>query len=385
MARKRLAILGSTGSIGRSCLQVVDGLGDEFVVAYLATLDDADIVAEQAVKYHAQAVAIASGRCPEQVRQQLQQHGVEVWLGPEATMRVAAAPDYDLLVNAVLGAAGLLPTLAAIDQGKSVALANKETLVAGGVIVMRRAAERRVPIIPIDSEHSALLQCLMGEDRSAVRRLILTASGGPFLDLDPALFSQVTVEQALAHPNWRMGPKITIDSATLMNKGLEVIEAHWLFAMPVAKVDVVIHPQSIVHSLVEFVDGSVKAQLGAPDMHLPIQFALTYPERRPGSWPRLDLTRHQRLEFRPPDLQRFPCLSLAYQAARTGGTLPAVMNAANEVAVAMFLGRKITFDRIPQLIEQTMAAHTTIAEPSVEDILASDAWARAYVESLCHR
>ncbi len=382
---KRLAILGSTGSIGRSCLEVVDGLGAEFAITYLATLDDAEVVAEQAAKYRPHAVAIASGRCPQTVQRQLRQQGIEVWLGAEATLQVAATGDYDLLVNAVVGAAGLLPTLAAIDRGKTVALANKETLVAGGEIVMRRAAERRVSIIPIDSEHSAILQCLMGEEHSAVRRLILTASGGPFLELDPARLPEVTVEQALAHPNWRMGPKITIDSATLMNKGLEVIEAHWLFSVPVERVDVLIHPQSVIHSMVEFVDGSVKAQLGVPDMRLPIQMALTYPQRLPSSWPRLDFARYPRLEFRPPDVQRFPCLGLAYQAARTGGTLPAVMNAANEVAVARFLARKITFDRIPQLIEQAMAAHQVVTQPEVQDILASDQWARDYVERSCHQ
>lgn len=380
---KRLAILGSTGSIGRSCLEVVDGLREEFAVAYLATLDNAEVVAEQAAKYRPHAVAIASGRCPRKIHRQMRQQGIEVWLGAEATLQVAATGDYDLLVNAVVGAAGLMPTLAAIDRGKSVALANKETLVAGGEIVMRQAAERRVSILPIDSEHSAILQCLMGEEQSAVQRLILTASGGPFLELDPVRLPQVTVEQALAHPNWRMGPKITIDSATLMNKGLEVIEAHWLFSVPVEQVDVVIHPQSVIHSMVEFVDGSVKAQLGVPDMHLPIQMALTYPRRLSSSWPRLDFERYPRLEFRPPDMQRFPCLGLAYQAARTGGTLPAVMNAANEVAVARFLARKITFDRIPQLIELAMAAHQVIARPDVGDVLASDQWARDYVERSC--
>jgi len=382
---KRLAILGSTGSIGRSCLQVVDGLAGEFAVSYLATLDDAEVVAEQALKYRPQAVAIVSGRCPEGIRQQLRQRGIEVWLGAEATLQVAAEGDYDLLVNAVVGAAGLVPTLAAVERGKPVALANKETLVAGGEIVMGRAAGRQVPIIPIDSEHSAILQCLMGEEPKAIQRLILTASGGPFLDLDPARFREVTVEQALAHPNWRMGPKITIDSATLMNKGLEVIEAHWLFSVPVERVDVVIHPQSVVHSMVEFVDGSVKAQLGVPDMHIPIQMALTYPRRQPSSWPRLDFGRYPRLDFRPPDLQRFPCLQLAYQAAHTGGTLPAVMNAANEVAVAKFLARSITFDRIPQLIERAMAAHQVVAHPEVEDVLASDRWARDYVERVCQQ
>ncbi|MDZ7272034.1 MAG: 1-deoxy-D-xylulose-5-phosphate reductoisomerase [candidate division KSB1 bacterium] len=379
---KRLAILGSTGSIGRSCLEVVDALPGEFAVTYLATWDDAEVVAEQASKYHPRAVAIASGRCPEQVRQSLRRSGVELWVGQEATAQVAAAGDYDLLVNAVVGAAGLLPTLNAIDQGKNVALANKETLVAGGELVMTRAAERRVRIIPIDSEHSAIFQCLMGEERSAVRRLILTASGGPFLNLEPARLKDVTVEQALAHPNWRMGPKITIDSATMMNKGLEVIEAHWLFAMPVEQVEVVIHPQSIVHSMVEFVDGSVKAQLGVPDMRIPIQLALTYPQRLPTSWPRLDFSRQLRLDFRPPEPGRFPCLELAYRAVREGGTMPAVMNAANEVAVAAFLSRRLSFDRIPWLIEQTMAAHQGVARPQVEDILASDAWARQFATRL---
>ncbi len=382
MAMKRLAILGSTGSIGRSCLEVVDALGQELSVAYLATWDDAEVIAAQAAKYRPRAVAIASGRCPEAVRQRVQRSGAELWLGAEATAQVAAAPDYDLLVNAVVGAAGLVPTLTAIDQGKDVALANKETLVAGGELVMARAAARQVTIVPIDSEHSAIFQCLFGEEQKAIRRLILTASGGPFLDLDPARFKEVTVEQALAHPNWRMGPKVTIDSATMMNKGLEVIEAHWLFGVPVEQVDVVIHPQSIVHSLVEFVDGSVKAQLGVPDMRIPIQVALTYPQRRPGPWPRLDLASHRHLEFRPPDLRTFRCLALAYEAARQGGTLPAVMNAANEVAVAHFLARRLGFDRIPQIIEQTMAAHQLVAQPQVEDILASDAWARAYAEKL---
>jgi 1-deoxy-D-xylulose-5-phosphate reductoisomerase len=376
---RKLAIIGATGSIGRNCLNVVKAHSDEFSIAYLATYSNTDLLVKQALNYRPTAVGIVAGSFSAAQTKMLQAEGIDVWAGKEVLEKIAASSDYDMLVNAVVGAAGLKPTLTAIDAGHDVALANKETLVVGGELVMARAAERNVAIIPIDSEHSAILQCLLGEDFVAIRRIILTASGGPFLRLEPEKFPEVTVDQALNHPNWSMGKKITIDSATMMNKGLEVIEAHWLFDVKVTDVQVVIHPQSIIHSMVEFVDGSIKAQMGLPDMRVPIQFALTYPQRRESDIPTLDFAEVLDLNFFPPDLEKFRTIALAYEAVLKGGTMPAVMNAANEIAVELFLRGSIHFGQITEVIEQTMKHHSVMKDTNLEDLLASDAWAREFV------
>ena len=377
---KRIIILGSTGSIGVNCLDVVDQLPDEFEIVALTTNRNTHLLLEQAQKYHPRSVVITGGNCDPELRRKFTSIGVKVLLGAEALVEVATISDYDLLINSVVGAAGFVPTLQAIKAGKDIALANKETLVVGGELIMAAACEKGVSILPIDSEHSAIFQCLIGEDNAAVNRIILTASGGPFRKLNKDQLADVTVAQALNHPNWDMGKKITIDSATMMNKGLEVIEAHWLFDLPVEKVQVVIHPQSIIHSMVEFCDGSIKAQLGLPDMRLPIQLAMTFPKRMPAAFPKLDFANTKELTFEEPDLKKFTTLALAFQAAKTGGTAPAVMNAANEVAVDLFLGEKIRFNQISEIIEDTLLRHNVISGPTVDDLLWSDHWARDYVQ-----
>jgi len=377
---KRIAILGSTGSIGQNCLNVVDNLSDQFEVAYLTTNNNVQLLLEQARKYRPRAVVVVSTNCDDQHRRQFENIGVKVLLGPKAMQDIVQVDDYDLLINSVVGAAGFVPTLRAIEVGKDIALANKETLVVGGELVMAAARAHDVAIVPIDSEHSAIFQCLMGEEISSVENIILTASGGPFRTLEKERFREVTVAQALRHPNWKMGKKITIDSATMMNKGLEIIEAHWLFGLPVEKVRVVIHPQSIIHSMVAFCDGSVKAQMGMPDMRVPIQFAMTYPERKPAQFPQLDFAVTNELTFEEPDLEKFTAISLAYQAAKTGGTAPAVMNAANEVAVALFLEEKIRFDMISEIIEDALQQHKLIRQTTVDDLIESDRWAREFVQ-----
>jgi 1-deoxy-D-xylulose-5-phosphate reductoisomerase len=371
---KRLTILGSTGSIGRQALEIVDAFPGEFEIVGLGARRDAAALLEQARRYRPRAVALVDERAVAGLRDTLPQ-GIEIFTGRDA-LRRAATIDSDIVLVAVVGAAGLLPTLEALRSGHDVALANKETLVAGGALVMEavRASGRR--LVPVDSEHAAVLQCLLGEDPRAVARILLTGSGGPFLRRPIGDLPGVTREEALAHPTWRMGAKITVDSATLMNKGLEVIEAHWLFDLPPERIEVVIHPQSIVHSLVEFVDGNVKAQLAPPDMRLVIAHALRGPARAalPASrldWTRLDLT------FERPDPARYPCLALAYEALRAGGTMPAVMNAANELAVERFLAGAIPFTDIAGWVERAMDAHRPSALHSVDDILTADAWARA--------
>lgn len=377
---KRIAILGSTGSIGVNCLKVVDQLPDQFEIAYLATNRNVELLFNQAQTYRPRAVVIASGNCDEESRNNYASIGVEVLLGAEALEEVAQTADYDLLINAVVGAAGFVPTLRAIEAGKDIALANKETLVVGGELVMAAAQSHLVSILPIDSEHSAIFQCLIGEDTTTIENIILTASGGPFRTLSKDQLCDVTVAQALKHPNWNMGKKITIDSATMMNKGLEVIEAHWLFGLPVEKVKVVIHPQSIIHSMVAFCDGSIKAQLGIPDMRMPIQFAMTYPQRLSAEFPQLDFSTVKELTFEEPDLEKFRALDLAYQAAKTGGTAPAVMNAANEVAVDLFLREIIRFDQISEIIEDALSEHIVVFGPSETDLLEGDRWARKFVQ-----
>jgi 1-deoxy-D-xylulose-5-phosphate reductoisomerase len=368
---KRLAILGSTGSIGRQTLEVVAALPERFQALALAGGENLALLSRQVAEFRAHlAYSPAEG-----ARETLREAGAAFTPLEE----MAAHPEVDLVVMAIAGSGALSPTLAALRAGKTVALASKEVLVMAGAVVTREAAAHGAHLLPIDSEHSAIWQCLQGETGGEeIARLILTASGGAFRDYTLEQLERVTPEEALRHPTWHMGRKVTIDSATLMNKGLEVIEAHWLFSVPFAKIEVVMHRESIVHSLVEFVDGSVKAQLGMPDMRLPIQYALAYPQRlaNPGL-PRLDLTRLGSLCFQEVDLARYPCLGLALEAGRAGGTCPAVLNAADEVAVARFLKGEITFLGIPTLIEGVLARHQGVAEPSLEDLLAADAWARA--------
>ena len=382
---RTLAILGSTGSIGRSALAVVDAHPARLRVAALAAGDNAALLAEQAACYRPSMVALASGDAVDRFRA-AGGNAAALVCGPEGLVAVATHPEVDIVLCASSGTAALEAVLAAIEAGKTIALANKEVLVMAGALVMSAARRKGVPILPVDSEHNAIHQCLHGRRLSEIRRLILTASGGPFRDLTREQLQTVGPDAALRHPTWQMGRKITIDSATLMNKGLEVIEAHWLFDVSAECIDVVVHPQSIVHSMVELNDGSVIAQLGITDMRLPIQYACSYPDRWEAALPRLDLAKAGRLEFYEPPHDRFPCLGLAYRALREGGTAPVVLNAANEVAVASFLEGRLGFTSIPVVIEETLNAHQrqgvlTGAPPraeqeSVELIRQVDAWAR---------
>ncbi|GIM47834.1 1-deoxy-D-xylulose 5-phosphate reductoisomerase 1 [Collibacillus ludicampi] len=375
---KAVAILGSTGSIGRQTVEVIRRHREQFSVCALAAGHNVDELANQIRMLKPSLVSVATERAAEELREQVG-NSVEIVVGDQGLIDVATHPDADMVLTAVVGTRGLAPTIAAIQAGKTIALANKETLVAAGHVVTKLAAEKNVPILPVDSEHSAIFQCLQGERIPTVRRIILTASGGPFREHTLEEMEHVSVADALRHPNWSMGAKITLDSATLMNKGLEVIEAHWLFGLPYEQVDVMIHPQSIIHSLVEFVDSAQIAQLGMPDMKVPIQFALTYPERVAAEWPRLDLTKIAQLTFSQPDLHRFPCLRLAYEAGKTGGSMPAVLNAANEAAGSLFLNGTIGFLDIASLIARVMENHSVVADPDLETIVALDSWARAEV------
>jgi 1-deoxy-D-xylulose-5-phosphate reductoisomerase len=373
---KRLAILGSTGSIGRSALAVVDAHPEKLAVVALAAGDNDALLAAQVQRYRPDVVAMATGQGIDRLRAACGMTPPVMAQGKEGLITVATHPSVDIVLCASAGTAGLEAVLAAIDAGKTIALANKEVLVMAGALVMSRARQRGVPVLPVDSEHNAVHQCLHGRTSAEVRRLILTASGGPFREFSAAALERVGPEEALRHPTWRMGRKITIDSATLMNKGLEVIEARWLFDVTADQIDVVIHPQSIVHSLVELTDGSVIAQLGVTDMRLPIQYACSYPERWDGGLPTLDLTRSGRLDFLEPDHERFPCLGLAYRALRAGDTFPVVLNAANEVAVETFLEGKLGFTSIPRVIERTMNGHSPDGVLTIDVIRRVDAWAR---------
>jgi 1-deoxy-D-xylulose-5-phosphate reductoisomerase len=375
----RLAILGSTGSIGRSALAVVDAHPDRLQVVVLAAGENAPLLAEQIARYRPRLVGIASEGGRQDLSQRLAGHPPpEIVVGPDSLRAAATQDEVDLVLCASSGTAGLEAVLAAIEAGKTIALANKEVLVTAGRLVTEAARRQRIPILPVDSEHNAIHQCLHGRSTAEIRRLVLTASGGPFRSLDATALAGVTPAAALRHPTWQMGRKVTIDSATLMNKGLEVIEAHWLFGVASREIDVVIHPQSIVHSMVELRDGSVIAQLGVTDMRLPIQYAFSYPERWDGGLPSLDLGRLGGLDFSLPDLQRFRCLSLAYQALEAGGPAPIVLNAVNEIAVEAFLAGQLPFLGIPALIEDALAAVDDTTEPaSLPDIRAVDLRARA--------
>jgi 1-deoxy-D-xylulose-5-phosphate reductoisomerase len=362
----RLAIIGSTGSIGKQTLEVIRALPERFQVVALAAGSNLKLLAEQIDEFKPRFTCF-QGDSSWLSRRQCEYISLE---------KIAALADADMVVIAVPGIAGLMPTLTAVKAGKIIALANKESLVSAGAIIMAEADKSGAQIRPVDSEHSAIWQCLEGE-KNKLRKIILTASGGPFRSYSQTELADVTAEQALRHPSWHMGQKVTIDSATLMNKGLEVIEAHWLFSMPFEQIEVVVHPQSIIHSMVEFGDGAIKAQLGAPDMRLPIQYALSYPERLPNdTLPKLDLSKINRFDFEKPDYTRFPCLKLAIEAGKKGGTYPAVLCAADEVAVELFLNHQIKFIDIPALIEGVLGNHSGIMQPDIEAVRQADMWAR---------
>ena len=375
---KRIAILGSTGSIGVNACSVVADNPSHFEIVALAAGENIALLKQQIDRFRPALVSVIDERRARQLRDAIGPTTTEVVFGEDGCRQIATAVEAEMVVSAMVGAAGLLPTLAAIDAKKDIALANKEAMVMAGNIVVERALAKGVRVIPIDSEHSAIFQCLVGHRREDVRRIILTASGGPFLEFAREDLSAIKPAQALRHPNWQMGPKITVDSATLMNKGLEVIEARWFFGVDVGRVDVLIHRRSIVHSLVEYLDGSIIAQLSVPDMRIPIGYALSYPERLDGGGriSFLDLAAAGALEFTEPDLGKFPALRLAYEAARAGGTAPAALNAANEIAVAAFLEEKITFTAISRIIEDVLSVCETISAPGIEAILEADRWAR---------
>jgi 1-deoxy-D-xylulose-5-phosphate reductoisomerase len=382
---KGLAILGSTGSVGCNVLRVVDAFPDRFRVVGLAGGGNVERLAEQVARYRPRRVSVATREALEALGRLVDLSGVQAGTGEPGMVAVAAEPDARMVVAAAVGAVGLVPTYRALEAGKDVALANKETLVMAGELMVGRAHASGARLLPIDSEHCALHQCLAGRRPEDVRRLVLTASGGPFRERARETFDRITPSEALRHPTWSMGRKITIDSATLMNKGLEVIEAHWLFGVPEQRVEVLIHPQSVVHSLVEFVDGTMLAQLGVTDMRLPIQYALSYPETWEAAIPGMDLSRPLRLDFETPDRERFPCLELAYRAQAAGGSLPAVVNAANEEAVSAFLDGLASFMSIPECIAEVMQAHSVTAVRELGDVLAADAWARQRAREVLRR
>ncbi len=374
---RRLAVLGSTGSIGTQTLEIAGLFPEHLEIHALAAGSNWELLAEQARVFQPEVVCIADETHYPALRNAMSGKPTRVVSGIEGLCELASAPEVETVVAAIVGSAGLRSTLAAVEAGKLVALANKETLVVAGALVKRLAEKHGATLIPIDSEHSAIFQCLVGEDAETVESITLTASGGPFRDRPAHSFDTITKAEALDHPNWTMGEKITIDSATLMNKGLEVIEAHWLFGLPPDRINVIVHPQSIIHSFVTFVDGSVKAQLGVPDMRVPIQYALAFPDRWAAAHERIDWVALRTLDFAEPDLDRFPCLGLAFDALRKGGTAPAVLNAANEVAVELFLDERIGFDDIPRLIERALSEASTEGRDDLESLLAADTEARA--------
>ncbi len=380
---KQISILGSTGSIGCNTLRVVDSLRDQFSVAALGAGTNVELLAEQIQQFHPRLVAVADEAHAEKLRQILSGTNLSetprITTGVEGLCEVALYEGVEIVIGAVVGALGLLPVYRALEAGRRVALANKETLVIAGELMTRAAEKSGAELLPVDSEHNALHQCLRGEHAAEVKRLILTASGGPFRTASREVIEKATPAQALQHPTWRMGDKITIDSATMMNKGLEVIEARWLFNRSADEIDIIVHPQSVVHSMVEFVDGSVIAQLGVTDMRHAIQYALTYPARQAAELPPLNLATSGNLEFHDPDPVRFPCIALAYDALRTGGTMPAVLNAANEIAVAAFLKEQIKFGQIPELIRAACEAHDAQPVNDLETVLQADEWARQWV------
>jgi len=382
LVKKRIALFGSTGSIGRQALEVIDANPSVFSVEVLTAQTNDELLIKQALHFKPDVVVIGDDKKYPGVKAALAAEPIKVFAGEKALEEVAAMDNYDMMLAAIVGFAGLRPTLRAIENGKAVALANKETLVVAGDIVMRKALEYKVPIIPVDSEHSAIFQCLIGETRNRIEKVVLTASGGPFLGKKPNFLVNVKRDHALQHPNWNMGAKITIDSATLMNKGLEMIEAKWLFGLQPDQVQTVIHPQSIIHSMIMFEDGSIKAQMGLPDMKLPIQYALGFPRRLPSSFPRYDFRKPNTLTFEEPDVKTFRNLVLATDALNKGGSLPCVLNAANEIAVFAFLRNRIGFLDMTDLVERTMQEMPFIEKPTLEEYFDSDGEARNFAASL---
>jgi len=378
---KKILILGSSGSIGVNTLNVVRKFPDKFKVSGLTVGSNINLLEQQVKEFNPEFVVVTDESKARELKSNIG-NLCEVLSRCDELVKVSKQRDYDILLGAIVGFAGLSPTLEAIKRGKRIALANKETLVVAGEIVTKLVLENNAEILPVDSEHSAIYQCLVGENLNEVEKLILTASGGPFLNKEKSFFENATVDEALNHPNWKMGNKISIDSATMMNKGLEVIEAHWLFGLPVEKINVVIHPQSIVHSMVQFVDGSIKAQLGLPDMKLPIQYALTFPERLQNDFKRTDLPMINILNFFEPDFDKFECLKLAFDAIKIGGTAPCILNAANEVAVDKFINRKIKFSEISELISKALDKIENHSDPDIETIFECDKITRELVSSL---
>ncbi len=381
---KNILILGSTGSIGINALNVIRSLPSKFKISALTVNKRIDLLEPQIEEFKPDIVVVKEEKPAVELRKKLQDRKIkcEVLSGVDGLVWAAANLDYDILIGAMVGSAGLKPTIEAIKRGKRIALANKETLVVAGELISDLCKKYNSEIIPVDSEHSAIYQCLAGEKISEIEKLILTASGGPFLYKEKKYFENISVEEALNHPNWKMGDKITIDSATMMNKGLEVIEAHWLFNTPKEKIDVVIHPQSIVHSMVEFIDGSIKAQMGLPDMKLPIQYALTYPERCKSNFPKTSLTKIKDITFIEPDFNKFECLKLAYDVLSAGGTSPCIMNAANEIAVDKFLKKDIMFSQIPSLIKKALDKIENNKSADIETIFECDKQTRDFVKEL---
>ena len=382
MDKKRIAILGSTGSIGTQALEVISSHPEFFEVEVLTAMNNAELLIAQSILHVPNAVVIGNEKLYGDVKDALKNHPVKVYCGGDAIAQVAAFESVDMVLTAMVGFSGLKPTIEAIRAGKDIALANKETMVVAGELVMEEARLNKVNIIPVDSEHSAIFQCLTGEPLNSIEKLILTASGGPFRGKGLDILEKVTPGQALCHPNWCMGPKITIDSATLMNKGLEVIEARWLFGCPADKIEVVVHPQSIIHSLVQFTDGSIKAQMGLPDMRLPIQYAFSYPRRLESALERFSFNEYPQLTFEQPDTKIFRNLALSYEALRNGGNWPCILNAANEVAVEAFLENKIGFLDIPDLIERTMGKSDFLKNPSLDDYFETDLVTRRVANEL---
>jgi 1-deoxy-D-xylulose-5-phosphate reductoisomerase len=382
MQQKRIAIFGSTGSIGRQALDVIDAHRDKFSVEILTAHTNDELLIKQSLQFNPNIVVIADEKKYDRVKDALAHTHVKVFTGEAALDEAASLDCYDVMLAAIVGFAGLRPTLQALQNGKTVALANKETLVVAGDIVMRTASEHKAPVIPVDSEHSAIFQCLVGERRNPIEKIILTASGGPFLGKKPNYLVNVKRDHALQHPNWAMGAKITIDSATLMNKGLEMIEARWLFNLRPEQIQVLIHPQSIIHSMVQFEDGSIKAQMGLPDMKLPIQYALSFPQRISSQFPRYDFKKPSTLTFEEPDVKTFRNLTLAEEALCRGGNLPCILNAANEIAVFAFLRNRIGFLDITEMVERTMNKISFIQNPTLEEYFDSDGEARNFAASM---
>jgi len=379
---KKIAILGSTGSIGTQALEVINNNKDKFDLEVLTANENADLLIEQSIKYLPNSIVIANDKKYEYVSEALKKYPVKVFSGYNSISQIVELDNIDIVLTALVGFSGLIPTIKAIESGKHIALANKETLVVAGDIINKLAQKHKINIIPVDSEHSAIFQCLVGEKPNSVEKVYLTASGGPFRGKDLKYLQKVTKKDALNHPNWNMGNKVTIDSATMMNKGFEAIEAKWLFGLAPDQISVIIHPQSIIHSIVQFVDGSMKAQMGVPDMKIPIQYALSFPERLKSSFSRIDFAKCTNLTFEQPDLNIFRNLALSIEALKKGGNLPCIMNASNEIAVEAFLNEKISFLKMPDIIEKAMVKINYIRNPTLEDYIETDKQTRIYTSSL---